>query len=303
MHLTRRRPSIDINDSWVHVTSVGADVDLNWMLKSLPSTPFSTPPDEKELEDLFKATEDIAVSHPIAISPRKDDHPRGDSPQLIGQRSLTPPKPGGNRPLHATCGPKVLAFSVAQALAWVNRIATGVAAPDFGPVVGQAPLEPASETFPTSSSGPEGAMSRHLLSPISNKRACLSPIQVPQLDSSSGPGTPISDELPTPSSTQGHGVVVSPLFESPLSERLQEYIATYLSAIPIENMRTLETILEDDDDDDESDTQSEHTIVPKDKEKIPDTPVTQSSIYSFHTAIASIPTSPISLSELDERGI
>ncbi|KDN35328.1 hypothetical protein RSAG8_11662, partial [Rhizoctonia solani AG-8 WAC10335] len=273
MHLTRRRPSIDINESWVHVTSIEADVDSGWRLKSLPSTPFSTPPDEKELEDLFNATKDAAVSQPIPIPPRNDDHiPRGDLPQLIGQESCTPPKPGGNRLSH-----------------------------DFRLVMGEAPSEPSSEVSPPSPRRSDRAMSWQLLSPVNDQRVSLPPIQIPQLDSSSGPSTPISDEIRTPSSADGHGVVVSPVLESPLSERLQDYVAAYLSTIPIENMRTLETILEDDDDD--SDAQSEHTVVPRDREKIPDTPVTRSSIYSFHTANASILASPISPCGSDWRRI
>ncbi|CAE7067969.1 unnamed protein product [Rhizoctonia solani] len=282
MHLTRRRPSIDINESWVHVTSIGAEVDSSWRFKSLPSTPFSTPPDEKELEDLLNPTKSIVVSQPVAIPPRNEDHaPRGDLPQLIGQGSC---KPGGNRPLHALA----------------NGLATAIAQPDFRLVIGGPSPEPAPEASSPSPSpqSPGRAMSWQLLSPINDQRASLPPIQIPQLDHSSGPGTPISDELRTPSSAHGHGVVVSPVLESPLGERLQDYIAAYLSTMPIENMRTLETILEDEDDDD-SDAQSEHTIVPREKEKVPDTPVTRSSIYSFHTANASILTSPISPSDSD----
>ncbi|CAE6447601.1 unnamed protein product [Rhizoctonia solani] len=198
----------------------------------------------------------------------------------------------------AVCGPKALAFSVIQALALANGIVAAIAQPDFKLVIGEAPSESASEASPPSPQTPERAMSWQLLSPINDQRMSLPPIQIPQLDNSSGPGTPISDELPTPLSAHGHGIVVSPVIESPLSEKLQDYIAAYLSTIPIENMRTLETILEDEDDDD-SDAQSEHTIVPRDKDKIPDTPVTRSSIYSFHTANASILTTPISPAESD----
>ncbi|CAE6398673.1 unnamed protein product [Rhizoctonia solani] len=284
MHLTRRRSPIDIHDSWVHVTSIGGDVDSNWRFKSLPSTPFSTPPDEKELEEMFKVAKDSTVCQPIVIPPRNDDfgRPRGDLPQLIGPESSTLPKAGGNRPLHALA----------------NGIAAAIAQPDFKFVIGKAPPEPAPEASPTSPRSPGRTMSWQLLSPVTDQRMSLPPIQIPPLDNSSSPGTPVSDEIPTPSSANAHGVVVSPVLESPLSERLQDYIAAYLSTIPLENMRTLETILEDEDDDD-SDAQSEHTIVPRDKEKIPDTPVTRSSIYSFHTANASIITSPVSPSESD----
>ncbi|KAG8733528.1 hypothetical protein FRC11_005530 [Ceratobasidium sp. 423] len=194
----------------------------------------------------------------------------------------------------AVCEPKALAFSVIQALTVANGIATAIARPDFRLVIGEAPPEPSSEVPVTSPASPERAMSWQLVSPITDKRVSLPPIQVPQLENSSGPSTP-SDELQTPSSAHGHGVIVSPVIESPLSERLQDYIAAHLATLPFENMRTLETILEDEDDDDDSDAQSEHTIVPREKEKIPDTPVTQSSIYSFHTANGSVPTSPISL--------
>ncbi|EUC63153.1 hypothetical protein RSOL_481440 [Rhizoctonia solani AG-3 Rhs1AP] len=200
----------------------------------------------------------------------------------------------------AICGPKALAFSMIQALALANGIATAIAQPEFKLVIGEASSEPASESSPLSPRSPERAMSWQILSPISDQRMSLPPIQIPQLDNSSGPSTPISDELRTPSSTHSHRVLVSPVLESPLSEKLQHYIAAYLSTIPIENMRTLETILEDDDDDD-SDAQSEHTIVPRDKEKVPDTPVTRSSMYSFHTANASMLT-PISPSDSEWRG-
>jgi hypothetical protein len=100
MHLTRRRPSIDIDDNWVHVTSVGSGMDSSWRIRSLPSTPFSTPPDEKELEDLFRAAKDIPISQSTPVPLRNNEHtPRGDLPQLIGQGSCTD-KPGGNRPVY-----------------------------------------------------------------------------------------------------------------------------------------------------------------------------------------------------------
>ncbi|CAE6455930.1 unnamed protein product [Rhizoctonia solani] len=206
----------------------------------------------------------------------------------------------------AICGQKALANSVLQALTLASGIATAIARPDFILVSGEASPEPASEaplpspppSPPLSSPRQEKPMSWQLLSPI-NTRVSLPPIQVPQLDNSSDPVTPISDELKTPSSAYGHGVLVSPILESPINERIQAYINAYISAIPIENMRILETILEDEDDNDDSDAESEHTIVPRDKDKIPDTPVTQSSIYSFHTANASIPTSPASFFEHD----
>ncbi|KAF8693852.1 hypothetical protein RHS03_08305, partial [Rhizoctonia solani] len=295
MHLTRRRPTIDPNDSWVHVTAVGSDMDSSWRIKSLPNTPFSTPPEEKELEDLFRTAKDSSTPQAATVPVRGDDRPpRGDLSQLIGQGSCTLPKPGGHRPVYA------LAISIVDALAVTHRIATAIAQPEFTVVVSAAPPEPVSEvpppSPPPSPPRPDRPANWPLLSPI-NTRVPLHPIQVPQLDNSSDPVTPISDELKTPSSTYVHGVLVSPILESPISEKIQAYINAYVSTIPIENMRTLETILEDEDDTGDSDAESEHTIVPRDR--ILDTPVTQSSIYSFHTANASIPTTPVSFFEHD----